>query len=338
MEYEEYVEYIEKKLHEKGINIQTQDYIIKYVSMNEKLFGNIIDHKKMIDRIINNLDYSIKSMDKKASPTSELVRIATQAGTYKPYPKKINVNPFLKFASFISPRGKQVLESVIMHEIDHCATTEYLQIGEQEKEQYLQEYISNKKDRNSFLVKKATKFINDTYDKYDGKLPISGIFDYRQLATKGLNLRYLNEGITEYKQDMYDKFNGYKTRMEPYKTQKLVAQFIGKVIGEENLISMHFNNNYEGIRPPFNAKTGKDLNDVVKKLNRNTRIERFLGRVTSGNMKKFLNDFYQKDTHQKRENAQFVPEVEVNYSDIKEKEELGEPDIKLEKQENFQDR
>lgn len=39
MTFEERVEYIEKKLYEKHINIETQDYIIKYVYMNQKLFG-----------------------------------------------------------------------------------------------------------------------------------------------------------------------------------------------------------------------------------------------------------------------------------------------------------
>lgn len=42
MEFEEYLEYIEKKLHEKNINTETQDYIIKYVYINKSYLESIL--------------------------------------------------------------------------------------------------------------------------------------------------------------------------------------------------------------------------------------------------------------------------------------------------------
>ena len=74
---------------------------------------------------------------------------------------------------------------------------------------------------------------------------------------------------------MYDKFLGNKS-YTPYGTEKKVAKFIGSVIGEENLISMHFNNDYEGIRKAFNEKTGQDLNDLVKEMNKKSLLKTLL--------------------------------------------------------------
>lgn len=47
----------------------------------------------------------------------------------------------------------------------------------------------------------------------------------------------------------------------------MLAQFIAETIGEEKLISMHFNNDYEGIRKAFKLETGKDLNLLVAEMN-----------------------------------------------------------------------
>jgi hypothetical protein len=71
---------------------------------------------------------------------------------------------------------------------------------------------------------------------------------------------------------MYDKYLGYKA-YTPYEAQKKVAKFIGNVIGKENLIGMHFNNDYNGIRKSFYEKTGQDLNDLVDKMNKQSMLK-----------------------------------------------------------------
>lgn len=37
MESTDYIEYVREKLHEKGINLETQDYVIEYIEMNQRL-------------------------------------------------------------------------------------------------------------------------------------------------------------------------------------------------------------------------------------------------------------------------------------------------------------
>ena len=265
----DYTEYIEKKLYEKGIDNETQDYIIKYVNMNQKLFGSYIDIDKVVNRIITNLNSSISSVDKSKNPLVELFRISKTKGSWNSYDNKIMLNPIYKLLSKVSPHQKTKLDSVIFHEIDHCATTEYVKIDNNEKDQYVQKYLNNHniRNKNAFIQK-----LNKLYEKVNGILAVSGIFDMRQVINNDVNLRSLNEGITAYKQEMYDKFLGYKV-YSPYEPQKTVAKFIGNVIGKENLIGMHFNNDYNGIRKSFNEKTGQDLNDLVDKMNKQSMLK-----------------------------------------------------------------
>ena len=271
-----YTEYIQKKLSEKGIDTETQNYVIKYVSMNQKLFGSYLDIDKVISRILTNLNYSITSVDKSKNPLSELIRIAKTRGSWSAYDNKIIINPIYKILSKISLNQKTRLDSTIFHEIDHCATTEYVKIDTHDKNQYIQKYLKhhNIKHTNKFI-----QHINRIYEKVNGMLAVSGISDMRQEINNDIGLRNLNEGITAYKQEMYDKFLGNKPHTS-YGTQKKVAKFIGSVIGEENLIRMHFNNDYEGIRKDFNEKTGGELNDLVERMNKKSLLKTILfGRI-----------------------------------------------------------
>ena len=46
---ENLINYVEKRLSEKGINLETQDEVIKYLWANKKLFGHVIDTKELVD-------------------------------------------------------------------------------------------------------------------------------------------------------------------------------------------------------------------------------------------------------------------------------------------------
>ena len=76
-----------------------------------------------------------------------------------------------------------------MHEIDHCATTEYLNISEQEKEQYIQSYLERNKIENPEIENTIRNTINKMYEEHNGKLAIVGIVDPRQVIQNGINLR-----------------------------------------------------------------------------------------------------------------------------------------------------
>ena len=308
MEFEKYIEYIEKKLHEKGINIETQDYIIKYVYMNKKLFGKHLNIDKLVSRILNNLNNNITSFDITNHPLKELKRIFTTKGRWDPYKNKITTNPLNKLTGMLFKREKQIYNSTVMHEIDHCATTEYLHISKPEYEQYIQNYIK----RNPQDLSNIINTLNRMYNKQKGILEISGIKDFRQLLQNGINLQKLNEGITAYKQELYDKFLGNKPNTA-YISEKEVARFIGKVIGKENLINMHFNNDYEGIRTSFNEKTGKDLNELVELLNKKSILRFLPQKLKIKTLRKKLEPFEKYcDKKTERKTSNFVPKHNIS--------------------------
>ena len=303
MEFEEYLEYIEKKLHEKNINTETQDYIIKYVYMNQKLFGKHLNIDKLVSRILNNLNHNITSFDIDNTPLNKLKRIITTRGRWDPYQNKITINPVNKLKGMIFKREKQKHNSSIMHEIDHCATTEYLQISKPEYEQYIQSCIKRNHIENPQDISKIKNLLNQIYNEHKGIFEIVGIQDFRQLLQSGINLKKLNEGITAYKQELYDKFLGNKPNTA-YIAEKEVARFIGKVIGKENLINMHFNNDYEGIKTLFDERTGKDLNELVNLLDKKSIF-------------KSLETFEKNcEIKPERKNADLVPKFNIDYTKV----------------------
>lgn len=248
MESTDYIKYIREKLHEKGINLETQDYVIEYIEMNQRLFGSFLDISKVIDRIVRNLNHNVKAFPGIRS-------IAKKDGSWNAYEHTIYTNPLRN----LSKKGKRI-KAIIMHELDHCATTTYRDIGDEEKERYIAKCLNN----SSSLLKrkKLEQYLNKHLRETNGKFPIVGIRDDSQLDY----LNGLNEGITEYKNEKYCKFLGIKPQGS-YIIEKTVAQFIAETIGKEELISMHFNNDYEGIRNAFKLETGKDLGSLVTRMN-----------------------------------------------------------------------
>ena len=303
MEFEEYLEYIEKKLYEKNIDTETQDYIIKYVYMNQKLFGKHLNIDKLVSRILNNLNHNITSFDIDNTPLNKLKRIITTRGRWDPYQNKITINPVNKLKGMLFKREKQKHNSSIMHEIDHCATTEYLQISKPEYEQYIQSCIKRNHIENPQDISKIKNLLNQIYNEHKGIFEIVGIQDFRQLLQSSINLKKLNEGITAYKQELYDKFLGNKPNTA-YIAEKEVARFIGKVIGKENLINMHFNNDYEGIKTLFDERTGKDLNELVNLLDKKSIF-------------KSLETFEKNcEIKPERKNADLVPKFNIDYTKV----------------------
>ena len=321
MEFETQKEYIQKKMYAKGINIETQDYVIKYIYMNQKLFGDILNVDKVIERILNNLNDNIIILDTKSNPLQEIARISTSSGCWAQYDKKVMINPINKISSIISKREREKNDSTVMHEIDHCATTTYINISERQKEEYTQKYLERNKIKNYIIENIIRNKISRMYEKNDRKLAISGIQDCRQVVQKGIDLTKLNEGITAYKQEMYDKFLETKPHTA-YVIEKKVAKFIGDVIGKEELIKMHFDNDYEKIRDTFKEKTGRDLNELVEKLNKKSNIKAMLFgdayiRMISIKMEEYMKDISAECKKDKR--TEFIPKYEMSERNMKER-------------------
>lgn len=271
MEDEKLKDYVQKQLYKKGIDIKTQDYITDYIYMNQKLFGNILNTNKIVDRILNNLESSIKTFntEKNLSLQQKLLLNKRFAGLYDADDKKILINPRRHIKSYVIEEEKKREKSTIMHEIDHAATTTGFEISEKEKDRYISEALKKHPVKDSKKEERIVNELNNRYEKNDGKVYVSGIFDPRYFIDNGINLRALNEGITAYKQELYDKFNGIKSKTG-YKNEKKLAKHIADVIGKEELIARQFDGDYEGIRQTFNEKTGQDLNYFVKELNKGT--------------------------------------------------------------------
>lgn len=269
----------------------------------QKLFGKHLNIDKLVSRILNNLNHNITSFDIDNTPLNKLKRIITTRGRWDPYQNKITTNPINKLKGMLFKREKQKHNSSIMHEIDHCATTEYLQISKPEYEQYIQSCIKRNHIENPQDISKIKNLLNQIYNEHKGIFEIVGIQDFRQLLQSGINLKKLNEGITAYKQELYDKFLGNKPNTA-YIAEKEVARFIGKVIGRENLINMHFNNDYEGIKTLFDERTGKDLNELVNLLDKKSIF-------------KSLETFEKNcEIKPERKNADLVPKFNIDYTKV----------------------
>ena len=161
MDLSNYSEYIQKKMSEKGINTETQDYVIQYICMNQELFGNYLNIDKVLDRIINNLNCSISSslfdnIDIKR-PIKDFIELTHISGCWFPHRNEIYINPIIKLKTMLSQKERKRTLSIIMHEMDHCATTEY--IDQQEIEQYFQahsEYYKNNIEKKEEKTSSAT--------------------------------------------------------------------------------------------------------------------------------------------------------------------------------------
>lgn len=284
---EEIIELVEKGLHEKNINIETQDEIIKYLYVNKKLFGHIIDTKKLAEKIIENIERSIvyfgtdtskfpKLYKSKINIITSILSMGIVGGYYHPYSKEVYLNPLVQ--GKITKKGKENRESIFMHEIDHCATTSYVELEENEKQSLV--VYNEKKSIFRNLMKlfqgtdikgRISRKIKVWDDMTKGRLAIIGVHNPKLEMKYNISLERFNEGITVLKQQMYSKVLGLnfnKISSSSYLTEPYVAEFVANKIGLDNLILLQQNNDYEGIRKKFNEATGQDLNDLVEDLNK----------------------------------------------------------------------
>ena len=314
----ENIKYIKNTLQQKGFNEETINYILKYVKMNQKLFGNSLNINKLMERLLNNLKHDITSFDKNDNLLNRFIKTVTYRGLWEPYDGKISINPIFKAISRFLKKERIRNTSTIMHELDHCATTEYLIIDEKQKDEYIQQYSDKNKLTNARLQRFKDR-IDKLLQNYNGILAVSGIHDFRKLMTYGIQTRKLNEGITAYKQGIYDEYLGNKSETA-YKVEKDVASFISDIIGKDKLIAMHFNNDYDGIRESFNEKTGKDLNDLVKELNKKSYLKTMIfGRLYTRRFSRDIHTYMEniREEHSSKlgeRNTDFVPKYQIDHT------------------------
>lgn len=142
--------YIEEICRKKNLNSETQEYIKQYIELNEQLFGNFLDIDNLTNRVLNNLNYSI---NKRANPIQLLsMIIGGIGGNWYAYDKKILINPIDKLRSFFSKSAKRNIDSVVRHEIDHCATTNYEDITEKQKNRSVYSFLENNNIRNKIIA------------------------------------------------------------------------------------------------------------------------------------------------------------------------------------------
>lgn len=323
---ENLINYVEKRLNEKGINLETQDEVIKYLWANKKHFGHIIDTKELADRIIENLDKSIvwfgtdttnlPILHKSRFKTiTSILSMSIIGGYYQPYDREVYLNPLVQ--GKLTKKRQMNRDSIFMHEIDHCATTSYIDLDEEQVKELLLF-----KTRNGFLgrfISKFKPFMKMKKDRWtnmtNNKLAIIG-FDNPLLDMQhNMTFWRLNEGITVLKQKKFSEALGIefnKLSSSSYQAEPVVAEFIANKVGLDNLIKFQHNNDYEGLRKAFFDVTGKDLNDLVSDLN---KIPLLLP-ISEKRIKKRLN-FKQYDIDVPiTKNNTFVQKVSIDNSEI----------------------
>lgn len=321
MDKEERYQYIDKICKQKNINSETKLYIKRYIQLNEKLFGEFLDIDEVTDRIISNLNYSIYKKNInifKKNPLKRILILMGAGGVWDTEDHSIFINSKIR-------RVSQRRNSVLMHELDHCATAKEVVLTEKQFRKIVKYALELKKIKNPIQKR---LFINKLYRKFEKDnrvLNITGISDNLQEAKNGVELRELNEGITAWKQEMYDIASGIKPRTG-YVYQKQVAKFIGDIIGKEELIKHHFNNDYQGIKDSFYEKTGRDLNELVKVLNDKPKFRlkyKFFKKKRekySEKMNEFSKKLYEcmEEIKPKNGKTDFIPKYNIDESSINE--------------------
>lgn len=234
------------KMNEKEIKAKYQKYLYKYIELNIELF-NFLDIEGLIERLLENFNGIYINLGS---------LIMFSYGEYNPTTGKIYISPKLFFR-----KSKKYKEGVILHELDHCACSP-IRVKKEYKEYKKNHYILP-----DFILR---YFFLKTY--YSG--PTSGILNSTNKDNQirkiiyGTNWEnYLNEGITSLKQVMYcDKLNiKFHYNQDFYEGIRKGAKCLANVIGMQNMINLHFNNNLSIIEKDFYEKTGISLENLVLK-------------------------------------------------------------------------
>ena len=102
--------------------------------MKKDLFGEYLDIDKLVNNIGNNLNHSIRYNIPK-----RIEKLFGVGGTWYSLTNRIWINPVLRFLEEFFKTIKNMKRSTVMHELDHCATTSYIKIDEQERDEYIKD-------------------------------------------------------------------------------------------------------------------------------------------------------------------------------------------------------
>lgn len=241
---EEKKEDIINKMKNKKIKDKFQKYILEYIELNIELFP-FINIDILIERLIENFNkISINYMS----------ILYKNFGEYVPTTGKILIAPNLYYG-----KNRKYKESVILHELDHCACSPMM--IKKKYNEFKKDFFSKHKLFSQIIpdvILSQIFFYNYDLGPLSGVANFKNVKGYtRQKLLTGTNwTNLLNEGITSFKQIMYSDKLGIKFHQHKdfYSGTRMGIQCLSKVIGFEKVIMLHFNNNLSEIEYEFNSK------------------------------------------------------------------------------------
>jgi len=272
-----------KKFKAKGINQDTTYRVLDYLACNKKVFP-FLDNKVLEDRLVNNIETSIiyegmiqhgiSEFKRSKNPISAIRALAVREGyatsssvVIKKWPTK-----FLGQRKFLERR----LDSVIRHEFDHIATTQFLL-----QKETITRINKNITDGCRIFNKSEKRNKKEIIQKYiDGNcgMAVHGICGSINNA-EHFGSSVLDEGITAYKIKKLDRFANSESKapQSGYRLREKIAKHMAKTIGEEELLTRHFNNDFAGITQRYMDTAGKDgkyMEDFYRNLDIETGQEK----------------------------------------------------------------
>lgn len=229
----------------KGFDNHAISCVLDYLSCNKLAFGDSgsININEVADRLSKNLTGLGSKDDTGGSILDKLKRLRKSGGHYSMETGYIYTNPIRKLRAMFSSKRKLSYDSVLRHEIDHCATT------------------------SNGVHGKISGFSSASLAKANG---LDAFIDSNNRFN---SLDSLNEGITSYKQKKYDEAvygegkSPTDSKNDGYRYFREVVAHIADIVGEKEVLQAQANGDYAILRESYKQKTGKDLNDIVKKMN-----------------------------------------------------------------------
>lgn len=256
------IQYAVDSLQAKSINNKTIAEVLRYLAYNKLAFGNTLDTRMLVDKFSENLSSSIRTIPLKKERPGVFAYYNTNSGVVS-VSKRLKIEQMLTLNNFNRRVKKCRARSILMHELDHCATTT--------KE------VMPAEDAIADWAYKFSKNINIDELKEEiknGAIKKCGIATLKNQVEQGfktqLGLDALNEGIAVYKQHKYDAVaDGAfvpKKKGTTYDFYESIAKHIVNIISEKELIRNHQVGNYAKIRELYEKETGCDLNTIVGAL------------------------------------------------------------------------
>lgn len=107
----------DRKMHEKERNLETQNDIMDYLDINQKLFERILNIDEVKDRILHNLKSDIQSgMNSKENLLEKIYFMTCLGGGWNPNINQIRMNPRIKLESMLSKeKQKNIIRLFVMN-------------------------------------------------------------------------------------------------------------------------------------------------------------------------------------------------------------------------------